>query len=288
MTAIDITQTSPGSFNGNKPKVAFFDLDGTIVNAAGQITPASLAAISALRQHGIKVALATGRPLFGCNDPIKVLAIDQPSLFFSGSLIINPATNDVLFEAALSPQVIRPIIEMSYSLGLYCELYTKDNYFVETEDLQLAQMHYTYLKCYSEKANFASLMERERIIKMVIISETEEQAQKLRAISDAFPNLTFIISKGAAHPHIDFGNITSAEASRENGFDVLTRHFKAKSSEVISFGDAEADVPFMTRAGFGIALGNAPQHVKDVTKYSTSSVEEDGVALAVRKILSYT
>jgi len=43
-------------------KLVFIDLDNTLLNRSGAITPRSRAAISALVSRGIRVVLASGRP----------------------------------------------------------------------------------------------------------------------------------------------------------------------------------------------------------------------------------
>jgi hypothetical protein len=57
-------------------------------------------------------------------------------------------------------------------------------------------------------------------------------------------------------------------------------------SQVVAFGDGDNDLEFIQLAGMGIAMANARQVLKDaadaVTDYSN---DEDGVALAVRKLM---
>ncbi len=63
-----------------------------------------------------------------------------------------------------------------------------------------------------------------------------------------------------------------AHIAKENGFTL---------DEVIAFGDAENDIEMIRRCGYGIAMGNAMQQVKDVAFAQTATNEEQGIAKAL-------
>lgn len=45
----------------NKPKIIFFDIDGTLVPLKEGIRPRTVEALQKLHQNGIKLCIATGR-----------------------------------------------------------------------------------------------------------------------------------------------------------------------------------------------------------------------------------
>ena len=53
----------------------------------------------------------------------------------------------------------------------------------------------------------------------------------------------------------------------------------------MAFGDGGNDKSILQAAGTGIAMGNAPDDVKAAADYVTASVDDDGVAKAIRKFL---
>ncbi len=59
----------------------------------------------------------------------------------------------------------------------------------------------------------------------------------------------------------------------ENGMD---------ASEVMAFGDGENDMDMIKFAGIGVAMGNAGDAVKAVADYVTDTVDNDGLAKALR------
>lgn len=58
-------------------KLIAIDLDGTLLNEAREITPAVKAAIAAARRQGVRVVLATGRPLVGVQRYLQELGLDS-------------------------------------------------------------------------------------------------------------------------------------------------------------------------------------------------------------------
>ena len=267
-------------------KVAFFDLDGTIVNRAGIITPATLAAVDRLRNHGVHVAAATGRAYFGAQTLLRTLKITEPSLFFSGSLIINPKDEQVLFEAPLEYAELDLLIAAAQQLDLYLELYTRDNYYVEKDQPAIRQMHSFYLGRPAQFHNLRELARRETVLKAVTITNSAERVALQYELQAGIPQLSYSMSKGATHPEIVFDNITNRAAAREHGLEILLQYFQAGREEMAAFGDAEADIPFIAAARYGVAMGNAAESVKKAAKLTTASVEADGAAKAIELILN--
>lgn len=262
-------------------KVAFFDIDGTIYRADHTISQRTVAALKTLKSGGIKVCLATGRPYFGAHKIIEQLSITDGSVFFSGALAINPETEREIFSATIQSKDIRELIETLYTNQIYLEYYSFDEYYVNKTN-HITEMHKTYLHKAPLQFELDAILNIDHFYKLVAISETPKKTALIREIVSNFPQFAYGLSCGASHPDILFVNITSPLASRENIFEVMLKHFSVTPDQVISFGDAESDLPFILRSGIGVTLDNAPTSVKEQAPYITSSVENDGVAEALQ------
>ena len=58
------------------------------------------------------------------------------------------------------------------------------------------------------------------------------------------------------------------------------------AGQVMAIGDNENDISMLAFAGLGVAMGNAPEHVKAAADFVTKSNVEDGVAWALGRFWS--
>ena len=269
------------ALRGKKIRLAFFDLDGTLIQNSNDLTSVARDAVRELRARGVRVALATGRPLFGARHLAEALEIDEVSLFFSGSLLSNPLTGEVFDEQVIDPAMVDQIVTTARARNLYVELYTRDQYFSEVEN-EITILHDGYLKQMPVIRRLDGPWHG--IVKAVLISTTPEEHERASGLGPDFPSLSIVATTGSAHPHILFTNFTAAAASREAAFDKLLQHFNVDANEVAAFGDSPGDSAFLQRAWYGVAMGNAAPDVRQSARFVTRSVEQEGVAFAVQHL----
>lgn len=82
-----------------------------------------------------------------------------------------------------------------------------------------------------------------------------------------------------------FTDITARGADKGTALKTVAAHLGISAEETMAFGDGGNDKSILQAAGTGIAMGNAPDDVKAAADYVTASVDDDGVAKAIRKFL---
>ncbi|MGO1482194.1 MAG: HAD family hydrolase [Brachybacterium sp.] len=73
--------------------------------------------------------------------------------------------------------------------------------------------------------------------------------------------------------------------SKASALEVLRERLEIDSAHTVAVGDGFNDVEMLTWAGAGVAMGQAPQGVKDVADVVTDSIYEDGTVLVLEKLL---
>jgi hydroxymethylpyrimidine pyrophosphatase-like HAD family hydrolase len=68
---------------------------------------------------------------------------------------------------------------------------------------------------------------------------------------------------------------------------VVCQQLGITMEEVAAIGDSLNDFAMIRAVGLGIAMGNAQEELKAVSRYVTQSNDEDGVAIAIRTILQF-
>jgi hydroxymethylpyrimidine pyrophosphatase-like HAD family hydrolase len=72
--------------------------------------------------------------------------------------------------------------------------------------------------------------------------------------------------------------------SKSNAIRFLIERMGFDRSEVIAMGDNYNDKEMIRFAGMGVAMGNAPDEIKQVADYVTDTNNEDGVRKALEKL----
>ncbi len=65
------------------------DIDGTLINAAREITPPVHAAVVEARARGVRVCLATGRMWRSARRFVEALGADPPVILYNGGLVYD-------------------------------------------------------------------------------------------------------------------------------------------------------------------------------------------------------
>jgi Cof subfamily protein (haloacid dehalogenase superfamily) len=274
------------SLYGRDIKLLCFDLDGTLINSKGEISTTTINEIHRVkREHGVTVVMATGRPLFSADYIVDEIGAKGASMFYAGALITDVETRIPAFECHLPRPEALAIVDFCREHKLPLELYSGEEYFVDeiTDNIAIHRDH--YLKHEPQIIDLKKLASRERLLKAVIAHAP--QPNVITSINDmgkTSTNWAITSATGAKHSDIVFTNFTNAYASRTQAFQALIEQHRVKPHQVMSFGDAPADETFLKLAGVGIAMGNAPESLKDVANLTTITADEDGVAFALRHI----
>lgn len=79
--------------------------------------------------------------------------------------------------------------------------------------------------------------------------------------------------------------MTAKGNTKQNGINQIISHFGIRLEETMAFGDGGNDISMLRHAGIGVAMGNANDEVKASADYVTTSVDEDGIANALRELI---
>jgi hydroxymethylpyrimidine pyrophosphatase-like HAD family hydrolase len=66
----------------------------------------------------------------------------------------------------------------------------------------------------------------------------------------------------------------------------LSEHLGFSPARTVAFGDGENDIELIDWAGYGVAVANAHERVKEVADLVCPSVDEEGVAQVLEAFLA--
>ena len=80
--------------------------------------------------------------------------------------------------------------------------------------------------------------------------------------------------------------ITHPKATKAEGLKALCRLLDIPPEQAMALGDSGNDESILRLAGLGVAMGNAPEHIKALADYvSKADCDHDGVAEIFRKLV---
>jgi hydroxymethylpyrimidine pyrophosphatase-like HAD family hydrolase len=248
----------------NQIKLVLADLDGTVVQPDTQF--ASKAVITALREaeaQGVKFAAVTGRPYWQAKDLLKNIGFNDPCVFEGGGIIINPATEEVLWSKTVPVETTRQAVEI---LGWHASIIEYGLGIVGAEDIDLSAITEPALSIWAS----------------VPVEKADELVEKLKTL----PGVAVHANAG---PGGDFSRagiqVTHVEADKEHAVRELLRLTSSDKEHTLAIGDGNNDLPLFRSANIKVAMGNASDALKAAADDIVPTVHEDGFAEMIRRYI---
>jgi len=266
-------------------KLLLLDIDGTLLDKNGVISPEDRNALAKARDLGVQVSLSTGRVLKACSSIISQLSLDSYHIFFDGALVSNPNHDKEIYVKPIDKMVMKRAIEFAHLNGINLEFYSADHYFVEQETWA-SDIRRDFYRTPPTIVDITRLWQKERIIKGVLTLLSPEEKARTELLYLQFKDdLSFSWTKTPAYPEVDFINVLAPDVSKGEALRALASHLGISLTEVIAIGDGHNDISLLSSAGLGIAMGDAPDELKAVADYVTLDVDHNGLAEAINKLL---
>ena len=259
------------------------DLDGTLTNDQKVITEKTKAVLMAAQRQGIRLALASARPspgLYKERDALRMQEFEGILMSYNGGRIVDAATGKVLFETAMDMEQTRWVLRQLEALpvtpilddGVQFYVTDKTAYKVDYE-CRNNNMTCTEVENLADFLCFAP-------IKILMSVQPEELPDIQRKIAAWLPENLTVVQTAAFYLEIIPSVINKGQGIRD-----ICGVLGLDTAQVITFGDAQNDIPMLQVAGMGVAMGNAQEAVKAAADLVTLSNNEDGIAAALEKLL---
>lgn len=233
---------------------------------------------------GVRIVLASGRPTYGLMPLAKTLELGNYGGFvlsYNGCQIIKAQNGEILFERRINPEMLPYLEKKARKNGFAIFTYHDDTLITDSPDNE-------YIKNEALLNNLKIIKEDEfstaidfAPCKCMLVSDKEKALigleqhweKRLAGTLDAFRSEPYFLE------------VVPCGVNKANTLGALLEHLGVTREEVIAVGDGVYDVTMLQLAGMGVAMGHSQDSVKVCADYVTASNEEDGVALAVEKLI---
>lgn len=263
-------------------KLIAVDMDGTLLREDKTVSEETKKTIKIAKEKGIKVVLATGRPIEGIQRYLKELDLISESDYavaYNGAIIQNTETKEVIAKTFLKGTDLKALYDLSKELEVNIHAFDTRGC-ITPKMTKYTELEGTINGINVEVKDFKAIEDEEAIIKVMMVDEPallDEAIKKLP--KEVFEKYTVVRS---APYFLEFLN---KHSNKGEGVKALADILGIKQEEVICVGDAGNDIHMIRYAGLGVAMGNAFEEIKEEADYITKTNEEDGVAHVIKKFI---
>ncbi|CAD7360621.1 MULTISPECIES: Cof-type HAD-IIB family hydrolase [Staphylococcus] len=282
-------------------KLIATDMDGTLLNAAHEVSQENIEAIQYAQSRGVTVTIATGRAFYEANDPIKPTGLKVPYICLNGAEVRDESF-DIVHTSSLNHELYQRIRNVLVRENVYYQIYT--NFGIYTEDPERDLAIYLDIAKYSGQQPDVEKIRQHinhRIeigtLKVVdnydnIESVTGELIMKVLAHDTDLDKIARVKaelseSSNLAVSSSSKGNleITHIDAQKGLALCTIAEKLGIDMKDTMAIGDNLNDKSMLDRAGIAVAMDNALPELKENATFVTASNEESGVAKAIYRVL---
>lgn len=252
----------------NNYRLIATDMDDTLLNKEHLISEENKKAIIDIQKKGVKFVLASGRPTYAMIDFAKDLEMNKYGGFilgFNGGEIVDISNGETIFEQALALEDIKIIYkeaidrELSFLFYIGDTIYANELNIYTEEEVVLTGMKY-------KKIENIDLIDVENTIKCMILGEPKKLTVAQKEIHEKYKEKYVVnISKPI------FMEFTSKGINKGLSIQRLCSNIGLETENIICVGDSYNDMSMLEIAGLPVAVENAREELKRVSKFITTS-----------------
>jgi len=260
-------------------KLMAVDIDGTLLNSKGEITPRTVKAIRNGVEKGLIFTIATGRPIQGVEYLNDILGLDLPYITYNGAMAVLGKSRKILWEQKLSPRDARDIINIGQKFDVSMMIW-KDNCLYVNRFDEKSEKYRSQSRVKPVIYNDVNEITENGVTKILWYEDQDKLEKYLKELGNYLSgNVTYFTSL----PY--FLEFVDKRASKAIALEKLGQYFNIKQSEIIAVGDGFNDISMIEYAGLGVAMGNSHETIKQKADFVTLSNDNDGIAYVIEKFV---
>lgn len=269
-------------------KLISIDVDGTLINRQGDLTPATRSALQRAADAGIHVTLNTGRPLSESQALLKALPMMRYVVLCTGAEVRDLQTGRIIASHGLTNEENRRLYDLLSPLDGMIQIFNEFDGKLYNRAWDLARadrfcppnLAKMCRETHVAVADLDAFMDgyTGTASKIHLFFPNHEEKLKAAALLQGLP---FFVSESVPNDI----EVMPLGVDKGTGLSALAAYLKITPAEVMAVGDGENDLAMLRYAGLSVAMGNACDTVKKTARVVTETNDEDGLAKAVERVL---
>lgn len=265
-------------------KLLALDLDGTLTNSEKHVSQKNRDYIRRAQEKGIKVILASGRPVIGIKgvaDELDLWTMGGYILAYNGGHIIDCKTGEDLVKRTIPMEYVHDICDVIHRFPVYPLCYNDIGVICENDTDR-----YVHKEGYNNsipiiKVDSLEAQITEPVVKFMVVGDPEQLMHAHRYLRKKFEGKLNVFF---SEPY--FMEITPLGIEKASALARLSEILGTTAEQMMACGDGLNDIPMLEYAGLSVAMRNAYEETQKVADYITAGTnEEDGVAEAIQRFI---
>lgn len=264
-----------------RPDALFLDIDGTILRSDHSLSTRVADAVSALREAGTLVCLATGRSWEALKPLYEKLGLNGPTVCYNGAMIVEGPEGIPIFESDMDEAAGRYAIDSARSANLEMVAFRHSNLIYEHRGTEIDAYH-VRTSLPGSIVDFDAL-EALEFTKAIIISDPERlEPVKRQLESEYSPDVLSITYSDPRFLELMGGGVDKGRGLRE-----VCRIHNIEVSKSVAMGDGWNDLALLEAAGDAWVMDGAPDDLK--ARFPADRIapdsDQDGAAVIIEAML---
>ena len=265
-------------------KLLALDLDGTLTNSEKKVSEKNKEYIRMAQEQGVKVALASGRPVIGIQkiaDELDLWRMGGYILAYNGGHIIDCGAGADLVKRTIPLEYVHDICEVIRKFNAFPLTYNGVGVISESD-----MNRYVKLEAYNNGIPVIRVpnLEAEVVepaVKFMVVGEPPELRRAYGYLCELLKGKLNVFF---SEPY--FMEITPLGIEKASALATLSEMIGITREEIIACGDGLNDIPMLEYAGLSVAMANAYDETKRAADCVVPATnDEDGVAEAIRRYI---
>ncbi len=261
------------------------DLDGTLLDPRGAVTPRTKAAVHRALAAGLLVCFATGRNWTESRAVLDEVAHHASAVFVSGAMVMDTKHEVMLHKTGMEPSLAADLCRTIEAMG-HAALALQDKGAAGTDYLITANVPLDNATRQWMDATASTVREipslgdysHEHTMRVGIVALPEEIARVKQAVIEQFGSRILCQSLYVPAYTVRVLEIFDPAVNKWEGVMHVARNHGITPEQIVAVGDDVNDVPMIANAGLGVAMGNAGPEVMAVANHVIGTNEDDGLA----------